>query len=191
MGCAPKPSPAYRGWPRRGRVWKGPSTIYRTARKEIRPHIRHAKRRDTFSPARRLFSRTVTPYFYSSTLPPARLWACHLPLRGRQEIVQTVSPYRPSSGPFGATFPQGKASLRRVGTLLRRPTIHPLSLPAGQTAPPTQGSLTPRRGFYRLRKAYTRSPQRRQGVPASLRGRFLLFRFHSSYSCRKKSMMRR
>ena len=36
------------------------------------------------------------------------------------------SPYRPSSGPFGATFPQGKANPRQVGSLLQSPTVHPL-----------------------------------------------------------------
>ena len=54
-----KPSPAYRGWPRRGRVWRGPGANFRTAQKDDTPHIRHAKRRDTFSPGRRLFASPV------------------------------------------------------------------------------------------------------------------------------------
>ena len=37
-----------------------------------------------------------------------------------------------------ATFPQGKAILRRVGTLLRHPTVHPLSHGVAVTAPPTR-----------------------------------------------------
>ena len=37
-----------------------------------------------------------------------------------------------------ATFPQGKAILRRVGTLLRHPTVHPLNHGVAVTAPPTR-----------------------------------------------------
>ena len=46
----------------------------------------------------------------------------------------------PSRAVARATFPQGKANLRRVGSLLLRPTVHPLSQSCGLTAPPTQGS---------------------------------------------------
>ena len=58
----------WRGQPRRGRVWRGPSSFYRTARKYVTPHIRLGLRQATFSPGR-------------------RLW-----------IVRTFGTYRPSSG---------------------------------------------------------------------------------------------
>ena len=53
--------------------------------------------------------------------------------------------YRPSSGRFAATFPQGKAFLRRVGTLLRRPTVPPLRATQAWPTSPYTGEAAPRR----------------------------------------------
>ena len=62
------------------------------------------------------------------------------------------SPYRPSSGPFGATFPQGKANPRQVGSLLQSPTVHPLrATQVWPTSPYTPGGSAPLGG-------YTKSP---------------------------------
>ena len=64
------------------------------------------------------------------------------PTRREPLAVHHPSPYRPSSGHSVATFPQGKASLRRVGTLLHRPTVHPLRLPLRAASFPSRGSLS-------------------------------------------------
>ena len=63
-----KALPCWKGQPRRGRVWRGPSSFYRTARKYVTPHIRLGLRQATFPLGR-------------------RLW-----------IVRTFGTYRPSSG---------------------------------------------------------------------------------------------
>ena len=42
------------------------------------------------------------------------------------KMILPTAPH-PSRAKARATFPQGKASLRRVGTLLRHPIVHPLS----------------------------------------------------------------
>ena len=62
--------------------------------------------------------------------------------------METVSPYRPSSGPFGATFPQGKAIFRHAGSCPKLGGLHPLShgLVARDSSPYT-GEPTPRREF--------------------------------------------
>ena len=70
--------------------------------------IRHAKRRDTF------------------------------PSRGRLWPVRIGSPYRPSSGRFAATFPQGKASLRRTARFYVVQLYTPSGCPKGQPPPPTR-----------------------------------------------------
>ena len=64
------------------------------------------------------------------------------PFRGRLWTVQTIRPYRPSSGPFGTTFPQGKAILRTAGSDTRISDYTPSVATSVATAPPTQGSLT-------------------------------------------------
>ena len=63
------------------------------------------------------------------------------------------SPYRPSSGPFGATFPQGKANPRQVGSLLQSPTVHPLrATQAWPTSPYTPGGLRLANSAYGIRR---------------------------------------
>ena len=200
-----KPSPAGEGGTAQA-VTGVEGTIYdfRTAQKEARPHIRHAFRRDTFSPGRRLFSETVTPCFCFRTLPQSGLTASQPPLGGGQETVQTVSSYRPSSGPFGATFPQGKASLRRTNTpsvqgkafsLFRQP-LHrflplkwsgrrgmppPLQRFAGRhagsryTTPPPSPSVTPP-------PTRREAALRRKCVPPSVNPALPVFRKGGSYS---------
>ena len=113
-----KPSPAYRGWPQRGRVWRRPGRFYRTARKYVTPHIRLGLRQATFSPGR-------------------RLW-----------IVRTFSTYRPSSGrnndsghlPPGEGIPQ--KGRHTSATSDRTP---PPSALKGSHLPLHAGSHTPRR----------------------------------------------
>ena len=46
--------------------------------------------------------------------------------RAAAPTLNNDSAYRPSSGRFAATFPQGKANLRGGGRLLHRLTVHPL-----------------------------------------------------------------
>ena len=48
------------------------------------------------------------------------------------------SPYRPSSGRFAATFPQGKASLRRTARFYVVQLYTPSGCPKGQPPPPTR-----------------------------------------------------
>ena len=49
----------------------------------------------------------------------------------------------------GGHLPPGEGHPREVGTLLPRPTVHPLSQSFGLTAPPTQGSQRHAVRFYR------------------------------------------
>ena len=62
------------------------------------------------------------------------------PSRGRLWLVRNCKSLPPliRHGLRHATFPQGKAILRRVGTLLRHPTVHPLNHGVAVTAPPTR-----------------------------------------------------
>ena len=57
---------------------------------------------------------------------------------GLCEPLAPTAPH-PAGIMIPATFPQGKASLRRVGTLLPRPTVHPLSLPLQAASSPYTG----------------------------------------------------
>ena len=61
------------------------------------------------------------------------------------------SPYRPSSGPFGTTFPQGKANLRRVGTP-RFVQAYTPSGTFGATSPYTPGGNALPVSAYRIRR---------------------------------------
>ena len=72
--------------------------------------------------------QTVSPYL-SSTLPQSRASPCQPPLRGGQEMVLRLSPYRPSSGRSAATFPQGKA--------YASPVLRMKFVRAGHAAAPT------------------------------------------------------
>ena len=69
------------------------------------------------------------------------------------KMILPTAPH-PSRAKARATFPQGKASLRRVGTLLRHPIVHPLSQSFGLTAPPAQESLFRLAGRFRHKKSH-------------------------------------
>ena len=94
----------WRGWPRRGRVWRGPGRFYRTARKNDRPHIRHAKRRDTFSPGRRLCSVPAGFYvdFYRSGNAAKRARRAS-PLHAKSRLRPAPHP-----APSGPPSPRGR-----------------------------------------------------------------------------------
>ena len=62
----------------------------------------------------------------------------------------------PSRAKARATFPQGKAALRRVGSLPQNPTVHPLrATQAWPTSPYTPGGLRPAGGISIPRPADT------------------------------------
>ena len=65
-----------------------------------------------------------------------------------------------------ATFPQGKAFLRRVGTLLHRPTVHPLSHGLRHDSSPYTGEP-----YSEHPTAYRPSSGHPKGWPPSPRGR--------------------
>ena len=114
---------------------EGTRCDFRTALKHERPHIRHGLR--PMTPCSSGMTATGSHgYFYSlrgaqpqgegfsrkpsvftsggRTLPPAP----SVPppsSEGGKGLAETISPHRPSSGRFAATFPQGKADLRRSG----------------------------------------------------------------------------
>ena len=151
-------SPAYRGWPRRGRVWRGPGATFRSAQNYETPHIRHGLRPMTPSPQGEGFSlKPLSPTSNDRTLPPSPaspVSAYRIRRAGHAAapIHKFDSPYRPSSGPFVATFPQGKANPRQVGSLLQSPTVHPLrATQVWPTSPYTPGGSAPLGG-------YTKSP---------------------------------
>ena len=130
----------------------------RTARKDDTPHIRHGLRPMTPSPQGEGFSlKPLPPTSNDRTLPPspASPVSAYRIRRAGHAAAPTHkldSPYRPSSGPFGATFPQGKANPRQVGSLLQSPTVHPLrATQAWPTSPYTPGGSAPLGG-------YTKSP---------------------------------
>ena len=83
--------------------------------------------------------------------------------------MQTGSPYRPSSGRFGATFLQGKATLKRTAHFYYVKPFTPLSQSFGLTAPPTR-----REPFLRIYK--------RLGRKFSRRGVAVFFRNFSDFS---------
>ena len=117
MKHQPKPSPAWRGWPRRGRVWRGPGALYRTARKDDRPHIRQPLRAATFSPGRRLTPRRETLRTWQITPPQSAFTGRQLPLHRGANATPEVRPApHPSRAKARATFPQGKASLKRTSS---------------------------------------------------------------------------
>ena len=92
MKHQPKPSPAWRGWPRRGRVWRGPGAFYRTARKDDRPHIRQPLRAATFSPGRRLTPRRETLRTWQITPPQSAFTGRQLPLHRGADATPEVRP---------------------------------------------------------------------------------------------------
>ena len=113
-------------------MWRGPGATFRSAQNYETPHIRHGLRPMPPSPQGEGFSlKPLSPTSNDRTLPPspASPVSAYRIRRAGHAAAPTHkldSPYRPSSGPFGATFPQGKANPRQVGSLLQSPTVHPL-----------------------------------------------------------------
>ena len=113
-------------------MWRGPGATFRSAQNYETPHIRHGLRPMTSSPQGEGFSlKPLSPTSNDRTLPPspASPVSAYRIRRAGHAAAPTHkfdSPYRPSSGPFGATFPQGKANPRQIGSLLQSPTVHPL-----------------------------------------------------------------
>ena len=64
-----KPSPAYRGWPRRGRVWRGAGTIFGLPGKTIGPTSVSPKGLPPSPQGEGFPQKLLTPYFYLRTLP--------------------------------------------------------------------------------------------------------------------------
>ena len=102
------------------------------------------------------------------------------------------------SGLSRTTFPQGKASLKRVGTFLRRPTVHPLSHTSRcDSSPDTLGALLRETSPVLLRKAFSlgrRWPEsidsgRMWGV-ASFRavGKFVVAPLHTRHGLRRATL---
>ena len=150
-------SPAYRGWPRRGRVWRGPGATFRSAQNYETPHIRHGLRPMTPSPQGEGFSlKPLSPISNDRTPPsseggkasPVSAYRIRRAGHAAAPTHKLDSPYRPSSGPFGATFPQGKAIFRHAGSCPKLGGLHPLShgLVARDSSPYT-GEPAPRRKF--------------------------------------------
>ena len=96
----------------------------------LRPHPSRAKARDTFPSRGRLSLRRVLRIEFERAGHAAA-----------PTFVNDTA-YRPSSGPFGTTFPQGKAILRTAGSDTRISDYTPSVATSVATAPPTQGSLT-------------------------------------------------
>ncbi len=139
-------------------MWRGPGATFRSAQNYETPHIRHGLKPMTPSPQGEGFSlKPLPPTSNDRTLPPspAPPVSAHRIRRAGHAAAPTHkfdSPYRPSSGPFGATFPQGKANPRQVGSLLQSPTVHPLrATQVWPTSPYTPGGSAPLGG-------YTKSP---------------------------------
>ena len=77
---------------------------------------------------------------------------------GLCEPLAPTAPH-PAGIMIPATFPQGKASLRRVGTLLQPPTVHPLSLPLqADSSPYTPGAIHPAGSAYESQRAGHAAP---------------------------------
>ena len=148
-------------------MWRGPGATFRSARNYETPHIRHGLRPMTPSPQGEGFSlKPLSPTSNDRTLPPSPAMPVTPPSSegGKASPVSAYrirraghaaapthkfdSPYRPSSGPFGATFPQGKANPRQIGSLLQSPTVHPLrATQAWPTSPYTPGGSAPLGGY--------------------------------------------
>ena len=145
MKHQPKPSPAWRGWPRRGRVWRGPGAFYRTARKDDRPHIRQPLRACHLLPREKAYAMpgdianladyTPSVCLYRQTAPPTQ---------GSQRHAGSAS--RPTSvSPCGLPpSPQGEG-VRHAGRHCEPGRLHPLSLPLQADSSPYTGEPTPRR----------------------------------------------
>ena len=86
---------------------------------------------------------------------------------GRCKPSAPTAPH-PAGIMIPATFPQGKASLRRVGTLLQPPTVHPLSLPLQADSSPYTGEpYTPPVLRMELKRAGHAAAPTRKNDPAS------------------------
>ena len=140
-------------------MWRGPGATFRSARNYETPHIRHGLRPMTPSPQGEGFSlKPLSPTSNDRTLPPspASPVSAYRIRRAGHAAAPTHkldSPYRPSSGPFGATFPPGKATPRQVGSLLQSPTVHPLrATQAWPTSPYTPGGIRSAGSFPGIRR---------------------------------------
>ena len=134
----------WRGQPRRGRVWRGPSSFYRTARKYVTPHIRLGLRQATFSPGRRLWIvRTFSTHRPSSGrnndsghLPPGE----GIPQKGRHTSA-TSDRTPPPSALKGSHLPLhrgGKLKSTGAGPSEERPPLLERAAPKG---PGVEGTI--------------------------------------------------
>jgi len=149
-------------------VWRGPGATFRSAQNYETPHIRHGLRPMTPSPQGEGFSlKPLSPTSNDRTPPsseggkasPVSAYRIRRAGHAAAPTHKLDSPYRPSSRPFGATFPRGKVNPRQVGSLLQSPTVHPLrATQAWPTSPYTPGGSAPLGG-------YTKSPA--AGFPAA------------------------
>ena len=125
-----KALPCWRGQPRRGRVWRGPSSFYRTARKYVTPHIRLGLRQATFSLGRRLWIvRTFSTYRPSSGRNND---SGHLPPGEGIRHTSTSSDRTPPQSAFaGRQLPLHRGAIRPAGSAYGIPA-------GGACRPPTR-----------------------------------------------------
>ena len=132
-------------------MWRGPGATFRSARNYETPHIRHGLRPMTPSPQGEGFSlKPLSPTSNDRTPPsseggkasPVSAYRIRQAGHAAAPTHKLDLPYRPSSRPFGATFPRGKVNPRQVGSLLQSPTVHPLrATQAWPTSPYTPGGI--------------------------------------------------